>query len=661
VPPRLDCDEPLGFDASGAPISERYRDIYRSRAGAWSEAQQVFITGCELGERWSTEASGVQRFCILELGFGLGVNFLATCALYCSSGTRPHRLNYVAIEAHPVHRDDLIKAHQVLGLDGGEVASLARELQEAWPVRTPGLHRLSLDGGRIGLVLAYGDVVHLLPRLNVAADAIFLDGFSPSRNPAMWQPDVMSQLARLSRPAARLASYSVARSVCDGLTAAGFEVRIEKGYGTKRQRLVATYAPRWRSYPPPPPCPRWPDQRAIVIGAGLAGSAIAHRLYEQAWAVTLVDAHSQAGSGGSAQPWCADHVHVSPDDNLLARATRAALFIATSARQRLAGQEDGSAAAKPSFLNASGRLMLADDSESELHQQALLARLGMPNEFVSFLDSEEASQLAGVRLSRGGLWFAQAGAIAPKHLIARRLAPLTEQGSLRLGCRISAIHHDGDLWHVADQEGQRVAQAPVLVLAAAPASLRLAGMSSVDIRQVRGQTTWVRYPPLDGLRVSLGGAAYVVPDSGRALVGASYDQGDLSEPSVDSDISNLRRLARLFQVADLSAGCQWHSAAVGFRYATVDRMPLIGAVPDEENIKNHAATFSRNARLPLPRRPALFMASALGSRGALWSELAAEVILAQLLGDPAPIESDLLAAIDPARSLRQALRRSGNR
>jgi tRNA 5-methylaminomethyl-2-thiouridine biosynthesis bifunctional protein len=144
-------------------------------------------------------------------------------------------------------------------------------------------------------------------------------------------------------------------------------------------------------------------------------------------------------------------------------------------------------------------------------------------------------------------------------------------------------------------------------------------------------------------------------------VGASYDEGDLSEPSVDSDISNLRRLARLFQVGDLSDSCQWHSAAVGFRYATVDRMPLIGAVPDEENIEDHAAAFSRNARLPLPRRPALFMASALGSRGALWSELAAEVILAQLLGDPAPIESDLLMAIDPARSLRQTLRRSGNR
>ena len=90
-------------------------------------------------------------------------------------------------------------------------------------------------------------------------------------------------------------------------------------------------------------------------------------------------------------------------------------------------------------------------------------------------------------------------------------------------------------------------------------------------------------------------------------------------------------------------------------------MPLIGRVPDEDEIRRHESSFARNARLPLPRRPHLFMASALGSRGALWSELAAEVIVAQLLGDPCPIESDLVAAIDPARAIRHALRRSANR
>jgi tRNA 5-methylaminomethyl-2-thiouridine biosynthesis bifunctional protein len=661
VLPRLDCDERLSFDASGTPRSDRYGDIYRSRAGALAEAQQVFIAGCGLQESWSGEASQLQRFCVLELGFGLGVNFLATRALHNASGKALARLNYVALEAHPVKREELIKAHQALGLDRSELQAFARELQDAWPVRTPGIHRLSFDGGRIVLLLAYGDVADLLPRLDLAADAILLDGFSPARNPAMWQPAVMSQLARLSRPGARIATYSVARSVCERLTAVGFELRIAEGYGTKRQRLMGRYAPKWRSYPPPAPTPNWSDKRVMVIGAGLAGSAIAYRLHEEGWKVTVFDALHQVGSGGSGQPWCADHLHVSPDDNILARATRAALFLGTAARRRLTvacGEHDS---AGQSFWNTSGRLIMPDGDDSNREQASRLAGLGMSEAFVRVLDSEAASEVAGIQLPTGGLWFPQSGAIAPRRLIAKRLEPFAVQGRLRLGCNITAIHHDGACWNAIDHTGQRVGQSSVLVLAATPASLRLAGMNSVDIRRVRGQTTWVHGGPLRGLRVSLGGAAYVVPEGDRALVGATFDDSDNLAPSPDSDASNLRRLAKLFKRVDLGWSSQWQSAAVGFRYAPSDRMPLIGRVPDEEQISLQAQALARNARLPLPRRTALFMVNALGSRGALWSELAAEVIAAQVMGDPSPIESDLISAIDPARPLRHKLRRSANR
>src|SRR5690606_18456898 len=103
----------LAFDAAGAPFDTVHGDVFRSRAGAWAEAQTVFVEGCRLRERWS----GADRFCVLELGFGLGVNFLATLAAWRADPARPIRLHFVSVEARPLSREDLERALAAVGLD----------------------------------------------------------------------------------------------------------------------------------------------------------------------------------------------------------------------------------------------------------------------------------------------------------------------------------------------------------------------------------------------------------------------------------------------------------------------------------------------------------------------------------------------------------------
>ena len=90
--------ERLARDASGAPYSERYGDVYASRAGALGQAQQVFIGGTGLPERWR----GREQFVVLETGFGLGTNFLATWQKWRDDGQRCQRLHFVSIERHPL-------------------------------------------------------------------------------------------------------------------------------------------------------------------------------------------------------------------------------------------------------------------------------------------------------------------------------------------------------------------------------------------------------------------------------------------------------------------------------------------------------------------------------------------------------------------------------
>ncbi|WP_162910231.1 tRNA (5-methylaminomethyl-2-thiouridine)(34)-methyltransferase MnmD, partial [Azohydromonas sediminis] len=241
------------------PYAPDFGDVYHARAGALAQAHHVFLGGNALPQRWQQRA----RFVILETGFGLGHNFLATWAAWRDDPRRCERLWFVSIDRHPPTRDDLARAHAASPLPG-----LARDLVAAWPPLTPDLHTLAFDGGRVMLRLAFGDVAAWLPQLVLDADAFYLDGFAPDRNPAMWDARVLKALAGRAAPGATAATWSVARDVRDGLAGAGFAVERAPGFGGKREMTVARYAPAFtprRARAPGRVAPR----DAVVVGAGL--------------------------------------------------------------------------------------------------------------------------------------------------------------------------------------------------------------------------------------------------------------------------------------------------------------------------------------------------------------------------------------------------------
>lgn len=630
----------LAFDATGAPFDPVYRDVFRNRAGAWSESEAVFVDGCRARERWRR----AERFCVLELGFGLGVNFLATLATWRADPARCRALHFVSVEAHPLSREDL--ARGLASLPDRGLANDIAALLAGWPPALPGLHRLSFAGGAVTLTLAFGDAARTVPRLVVAADAIYLDGFAPSRNPAMWTAALMRALARHARPAARLATWSAAGAVREALAAAGFEVERLPGVGGKRHRIEARWAPRWRSWPPPPEPPLPARRHAIVIGAGLAGAAVAEGFARRGFAVDLLDARHAPGGEGSLQPVIADHLHLSPDDNPMARLTRAALLLR------------GSFGA----LRPCGRLALESGPDDTVHNTATLARLAFPAAFVRRAERDEASDIAGVALPRGGLWLPACAAVSPAHAIADWLARGGDAIRFVGGARVATLARDpssGD-WIARDSAGRAIAAAPVVVLANAGDAVRLAAVESLAVRRVRGQTTCLRDPLLAGLRTVLGGDAYAAPtgSDGRILVGASFDEGDSLAPDPRDDLGNLRRLGRMLDRDPQAMLPGAIPAAVGFRFALPDRLPAVGPLPDEAAARAAADALLCNDKLPIPLAPGLYGAFAFGSRGLLWAALAAELLPAIVCGEPAPIERELLAAVSPSRMLRRRLRRA---
>src|SRR5215470_3912065 len=223
VPARLERD------ARGVPFSARFDDVYHSADGGLAQARHVFLEGNALPGRWRDRPA----FTIVETGFGIGLNFLATWHAWRADPRRPARLHYVSLEKHPFERDDLAAALAPFE----ELRPLASALTRTWPPPIAGFHRLHFEGGRLALTLLLGDASDCLPRLEARADALLLDGFAPARNPEMWSPEVVRELARIAAPGATLATWTVAGGVRASLSDAGFRVEKREGFGTKREML----------------------------------------------------------------------------------------------------------------------------------------------------------------------------------------------------------------------------------------------------------------------------------------------------------------------------------------------------------------------------------------------------------------------------------------
>jgi tRNA 5-methylaminomethyl-2-thiouridine biosynthesis bifunctional protein len=226
----------LSLAPDGTPVSEIYGDIYHSAGGGPGQSRHVFLGGNGLPARWR----GRDSFVILETGFGLGVNFLATWLAWRDDPSRCRTLHFVSLEKHPFAAADLARAHAAWP----EFSGLSARLRERWPPLVAGEHRIALDDGNVGLRLVFGDATKTLSRLDGEADAFYLDGFSPAKNPDLWSPFVCANLARLSAPDATLSTWSVAGSVRQTLAAAGFTVEKRPGFAGKRQMLVGRYSGR---------------------------------------------------------------------------------------------------------------------------------------------------------------------------------------------------------------------------------------------------------------------------------------------------------------------------------------------------------------------------------------------------------------------------------
>ncbi len=641
------------------PEAVDFGDIYFSRNNGLHESRHVFLTGNRLRERWQ-QLPEKSTFVIGETGFGTGLNFLLVWQLWLEVAPMDAQLFFISTELHPLTQQDLSHALS----HWQELKSLSDELLLNYPVLTPGFHTLKLADGRITLLLLFGDANKTLLQLsdtqNTAiknnpwsVDAWFLDGFAPAKNPQLWQNSLLTQIAFLSKVGTTLATFTAVGQVRRELSALGFSVAKVAGYGRKREMLTATMTEKnptpfsqlenpWLTHSAPQKKP----ERVIVIGAGLAGCHIARALAARHIRVTVIDRHAMPAQEASGNPQGALYTKLSANHAALTQFGMSSLQYALRHYRHTSLHE---------VFSACGLLQLTEKTD-----QHLVVFLSNNPEFVHWVDKQEASDLSGIALTRGGWWLPQSGWIDPQRLCKKLLDhPLIET---RFDCAISQLQREHNAWQLYDDKQQRIDCSEHLVIACAQASTHFSQTQWLPLRAVRGQiTTLPASEKSHALRCVICDEGYLTPaHQQQHCLGASFLPDD-----IDTDLRLNEQQHNLNLLREIAPALHEHwgnialQGRAALRCTTPDHLPMVGALPDREIFLQHYAKLRHNAKATINQTGSyvegLWMLTGFGGRGLCYIPLAAELLAAQMLHEPRPLPREIQQALAPARFVLREL------
>ncbi|MGP5501829.1 tRNA (5-methylaminomethyl-2-thiouridine)(34)-methyltransferase MnmD [Psychrobacter faecalis] len=662
------------------PVSGEFGDVYFSHADGLAESRHVFLVHNQLPERLANLADK-QCFTIAELGFGTGLNFLATWQLWRElRAKKPQltsaRLHFITTEKYPIPLNDLTQILALWAQRAPELAELIKELLANYPPLIAGCHRLNFIDDNITLDIWLGDAgdglaslatFDSLATLNTETaikrpyiDAWFLDGFAPSCNESLWAESIFTQMQRLSRTGTTAATYSCAGIVKRGLQAHGFSIKKVKGFGRKREMLTAAMVDNAESLPDslalnddnnicvlPHPHDHTPNH-TVVIGAGVAGLLTAWTLANRGVAVSIVDKVAPlAGASGNPRALLAPNMtpihHVYEHLHSIGYLYSGRLYRYFN-RQAALQQT-------PPILEQTGALDLLIKTNIGTVQIA-----DYPNEMATTVTIEEARQLSGLKTKdlTDNLYLPKSGLVNPqalKTLILKHPTINYQQLS------VTDIKETADQVTVTgDKEsGGNNNQSSIticadnVVICAAYESHQL-DKRIVECHTIRGQLSW--FTPTDeqvaGLpKLPLKYSGYCAPFIGQSgdaeinnirdnepqfLLGASFVDADTSiDIREEENQQNYEKLLEdIPELSDILPDdtSAWQARA-GVRTQTIDYHPLVG-------------------RLAQSRR--IWTLSAMGAKGYALAPICAEALADMMLGCFAPLSAVMLGRLSPNRA-----------
>lgn len=598
----------INWQDSKTPVSDAFADVYFSRADGRAEVQHVFMQGCNLPDGWQNKA----YYTIGETGFGTGLNFLHVWQNFLVTAPANTRLTFISVEQYPLRPSDLARAHALFDV---ELHPYCAQLQACYPLPIAGWHTLRF--GRVTLLLGLGDATALLTDFDASVDAWFLDGFSPAKNPAMWHAGLYQALAKHSHAGTKIASFTAAGHVRAGLASVGFSIERAQGFAHKRHRIFGTFtAPNFAhniAAKKPPP------SRIIIIGAGIAGTSIAHALSEYGIQCILLDAADDIASGASGNaaavlyPQLAREYRASAQFSHLGYAHTLRLLSALNTPQA------------PIDYAGIGMFKSPKDEKEAVRLADVNTQLGFNKDVVRTINAHEASEYLGQTVTSGGVWYPDGSHVNPRSLC--RAFAAHANITLQPHKKVIALQHEGNLWrvHCADNS---IYEADCVILATAHDVLNLLPSIDWKMRKTAGQISFIPAAQIaTPLRAIYCHRGYIIPQAGGHMVGATYDHADMScavrRENHERNMGELlAALPNFFTRADVT---QWQGRSA-IRATTFDRMPYVGEVAS-----------------------GLYISTGHGSRGLITAPLCAQILAAEIMGDIIPIARSLKASLHIAR------------
>ncbi len=586
---------------NGQPYSAAFQDIYHDADGV-AEVERVFLAPADF--RALLDAG--RPIVVGELGFGTGLNF-AVIARHCLTHGVP--LHFVSFEAAPLSTGDF----QQIASARQTTEPVYRELAMRYPPLLGGWHHRSLADGLLRLSLYWGpadDGIGSLDRQQSPVDLWLLDGFAPDRNPDMWSEALFARLGRTATRGTKVTTFTAAGRVRRGLIDAGFDMRRVDQRPHKRESLAGTFRESG-------PVQSKPPEQVTVVGAGIAGAAVARELAGRGIHVRVAEAADKPATGASSIPATVMHPRLHHDGSDTAELKAIAYAHAIAATR--AFPEDAG-------LRRTGALQIPSANFTPERLAAVADRYAGSGLGVELVSEQDARALAGdqsLQLDGPALWFPDACTVDTPRLTRTLLDHPRIQ--LATGTELTDWPEEPT------------------VLACGMAARRFPGTAFLELGTVTGQVDLLNPvgTALANLAAAVTGRGYLARiDPATVAVGATYEYEPW--PVAQATGANLTHVQRVL-------GEDWPGTVAteqrkAERCVSSDRSPVVGALTDLQGGRDIGRLVSVGH----------------GSMGTVTSHLAASLIGATLTGQFEPLDDRLLALLSSAR-FRDRQRRRGYR
>lgn len=658
----MKLEEPkIVWGENNTPISIDYDDVYFNPVDGFKEAHHVFVQKNDLLTRFESSTD----FTIAETGFGTGLNFLVTLELWLANNPNG-RLHYIAFEKYPPLPETILQALVAFP----SLKRFTDALLAVYPDRIAGWHQVSLFDQRVQLTLWFGDAIAGLTELNprqTQINAWFLDGFTPSKNPEMWQPALYQNMARLSNEATTFATFTSASEVRQELAKMGFEVRKYDGFRYKKEMCAGRLQQKRPFHSKTPwfdlPKKQLKVESAIVVGAGLSGAAVAYALARNGIKVTVLESESDVAQQASSNLAGAIHPLVTADWNIRSRLYYQGFQTTLKwlSEWVRCGEVVG---------DLNGLVQLAVDPVHHERCETAHQRFNLPDTFMQLLNAQDASSLAGTATPFSAAFFPGGGWIEPSSVVRKCLSHSNisvkcQKTVLEVNALVDTIKGSTQVQLMTDC-GEMM-QADVVILASGITDVKTTGVLP-EIKPLKGQTSYISKDNVGfSLNKTVTHKGYTVSLKDGVLTGATFMAQDMLKTKArEARVENLTMLSEAF--SDVEITCpnvrnHLEQDNVAFRPTVSDHLPVVGAVPDAQWIEQAYLSQSHTHvvyRYPAQKYvPGLYISNGHGARGLMSVFLAAEMLEAEILDLEQKVPESHRSAMHPAKYMIRKWRKGG--